>query len=335
MRPPSPPVATTLARLATDAATARRVSDAVTESFDAEEVAAAAFEEADGRWSLTLHFRQRPDETAVRALIAAAAGSAAADALVFETLAPTDWVRKGLEGLPPVDAGRFVVHGAHARARVAVSRIGIEIEAALAFGTGHHGTTRGCLLALDRIAKARGCRPRASRATPLSGRKRRRQALVLDVGTGTGVLAIATAKALRRPVLASDIDPRAVGIARGNARHNGAAAYIDTIRAAGLDARAFRERAPFRLIFANILLEPLKALATPMSRLVARNGHVVLSGLLACQAGAVLASYRARGLVLARRIPLEGWVTLVLVRQVRRSRGLPCVGSIAERPSAS
>jgi ribosomal protein L11 methyltransferase len=334
MLPPSPSVATTLARLATDAATARRVSDAVTESFNAEEVAAAAFEEVDGRWSLTLHFGRRPDEAAVRALIAAAAGSPAADALVFETLAPTDWVRKGLEGLPPVEAGRFVVHGAHARARVAVSRIGIEIEAALAFGTGHHGTTRGCLLALDRIAKARGCRPRASRATPLSGHKRRRQALVLDVGTGTGVLAIAAAKALRRPVLASDIDPRAVGITRGNARNNGAAAYIDTIRAAGLDARVFRERAPFRLIFANILLDPLKALATPMSRLVARNGHVVLSGLLAAQAGAALASYSARGLVLARRIPLEGWVTLVLVRQARGSRGLPCGGSIAGRPRA-
>jgi ribosomal protein L11 methyltransferase len=333
MLPPSPSVATTLARLATDAATARRVSDAVTESFTGEEVAAAAFEEADGRWSLTLHFRQRPDETAVRTLIAAAAGSAAADALVFETLAPTDWVRKGLEGLPPVDAGRFVVHGAHARARVAASRIGIEIEAALAFGTGHHGTTRGCLLALDRIAKARR-RPRASRATPLSERKRRRQALVLDVGTGTGVLAIAAAKSLRRLVLASDIDPRAVAIARGNARNNGAATYIDTIRAASLDARVFRERAPFWLIFANILLEPLKALATPMSRLVARNGHVVLSGLLATQASAALASYRARGLVVARRIPLEGWVTLVLVRQARGSRGLPCGGSIAGRPPA-
>jgi|EndMetStandDraft_8_1072994.scaffolds.fasta_scaffold14500_2 ribosomal protein L11 methyltransferase len=334
MRPPSPPVATTLARLAIDAATARRVSDAVTESFNAEEVAAAAFEEADGRWSLTLHFGQRPDEAAVRALIAVAAGSAAADALVFETLAPTDWVRKGLEGLPPVDAGRFVVHGAHARARVAVSRIGIEIEAALAFGTGHHGTTRGCLLALDGIAKVRRRRPRASSATPLSGRKRRRRALVLDVGTGTGVLAIAAAKALRRLVLASDIDPRAVGMARDNARNNGTATYIDTIRAAGLDARDFRERAPFRLIFANILLEPLRALATPMSRLIAPNGHVVLSGLLAGQAGAALASYRARGLVLARRIPLEGWVTLVLVRPVRRSRRLPCGESIARRPPA-
>src|SRR5215510_3240438 len=194
MRPPSPPVAITLARLATDAATARRASDAVTEGFNAEDVATAAFEEADGRWSLTLHFRQRPDETAVRALIAAAAGSAAANALVFETLAPTDWVRKGLEGLPPVDAGRFVVHGAHARARVAVNRIGIEIEAALAFGTGHHGTTRGCLLALDRIVKARR-RKRDASGGPRLPRKRRRRTAVLDIGTGTGVLAIAAAKA--------------------------------------------------------------------------------------------------------------------------------------------
>src|SRR5262249_56867163 len=118
VRAHSPPVATSLARLGTDAATARRVSDTVTESCDAEEVAAAAFEEADGRWSLVLHFRQRPDEALVRALIATATDSAAADALVFETLAPTDWVRKGLEGLPPVDAGRFVVHGGHARALV-------------------------------------------------------------------------------------------------------------------------------------------------------------------------------------------------------------------------
>src|SRR5262245_14033854 len=140
MRPPSPSVATTLARLATDAATARSVSDAITEGFDAEEVAAAAFEEADGRWSLTLHFRQQPDETAVRALIAAAAGSAAADALVFEMLAPTDWVRKGLEGLPPVDAGRFVVHGAHAGGGGRGNVTGLGIRAGAASGTGSPDT---------------------------------------------------------------------------------------------------------------------------------------------------------------------------------------------------
>jgi ribosomal protein L11 methyltransferase len=306
--------ASVLARLATDAATARAVSDAVTETFDAQEVAASAFEEADGRWSLALHFRDQPDEVALRNLVAAAAGPAAAAALVVETLAPTDWVRKGLEGLGPVAAGRFVVHGAHARSSVGVNRLGIEIEAALAFGTGHHGTTRGCLLALDHIAKVH---QKVHHKRRIGGAKARKRARVLDIGTGTGVLAIAAAKTLRRPVLASDIDARAVGIARDNSRHNNAASYIEIIRAAGLRANRFHQRAPFGLIFANILLEPLRELATPMSRLLAPRGHVVLSGLLAGQAGAALASYRSRGLVLARRIPLEGWMTLVLIRPVR------------------
>ena len=295
---------TAVARLSTDAATAQLVGDALAASFDADAVAVAAFEEPEGRWSLAAHFRDRPDEAAVRALIAAVGGAAAADALVFETLASTDWVRKSLEGLKPVEAGRFVVHGAHHRARVRANRIGIEIEAALAFGTGHHGTTRGCLLALDRILKEQ--RPRQ----------------ILDVGTGTGVLAIAAAKALRRPVLASDIDGRAVTIARENARLNHAGGYVEIVHAAGLGRQRFRAGAPFALIFANILLEPLQRLATPMARLVAPNGHVVLSGLLTAQAGAALASYRARGLVLARRIRLEGWATLVLVRPAMRRRSI-------------
>src|SRR5262249_50208280 len=151
--PDPSPIATVVARLSSDASTAQNIADALAESLEAEQFAASAFEEAPGRWSLAIHFRQPPDEAAVRALIASAAG-AAAHALVFETLAPTDWVRKSLEGLAPVEAGRFVVHGAHDRARVRANRIGIEIAAALAFGTGHHGTTRGCLLALDRIVKA-------------------------------------------------------------------------------------------------------------------------------------------------------------------------------------
>src|SRR5882672_5546341 len=286
--------ATSVARLMTDAAAAKRIGDALAETFDGEEVAASAFEEPDGRWSLAVHFRNPPDEAALRALVASAAGAATAQALAFETLAPTDWVRKSLEGLKPVDAGRFVVHGAHDRAHVRANRIGIEIEAALAFGTGHHGTTRGCLLALDRIVKGR--RPRK----------------ILDVGTGTGVLAIAAARALRRPVLASDIDARSVTIARENARLNRAGAYVEIVHRAGIGARLFRQRAPFDLIFANILLEPLRSLATPMARLVAPRGQVVLSGLLLAQATPALASYRARGLVLARRIRLEGWATLVL-----------------------
>jgi len=315
--PDPSPIATVVARLSSDASTAQKIADALAESFEAEQFAASAFEEAPGRWSLAIHFRQRPDEAAVRALIASAAGSAAAHALVFETLAPTDWVRKSLEGLAPVEAGRFVVHGAHDRARVRANRIGIEIEAALAFGTGHHGTTRGCLLALDRIVKGRR-RQHDKSVGATAPRKRRRRAIVLDIGTGTGVLAIAAAKALRRQVIASDIDARAVTIARDNARTNRVGAAVEVIHAAGVLAMPFRARAPYNLIFANILLDPLKALATPMARLVAPDGQVVLSGLLTAQAGAALASYRARGLALARRVTLEGWATLTLARPARR-----------------
>src|SRR5215813_15116676 len=151
--PDPSPIATVVARLSSDASTAQKIADALAESLEAEQFAASAFEETPGRWSLAIHFRQPPDEAAVRALIASAAGSAAAHALVFETLAPTDWVDKSREGLAPVEAGRFVVHGAHVRERARINRIGIEIDAGLAFGTGHHGTTRGCLLALDRIIK--------------------------------------------------------------------------------------------------------------------------------------------------------------------------------------
>jgi ribosomal protein L11 methyltransferase len=298
MPQPSALPASVVARLTIDRAAAHAIGDALTESFDAAAVAAATVEEADGRCSLAVHFRDRPNETAVRALVALAAGPAAANALTFEPLAAQDWVRTSLAGLVPVEAGRFVVHGAHDRARVPANRIAVEIAAALAFGTGHHGTTRGCLLALDRIAK----------------RQRRRRGKVLDVGTGSGVLAIAAAKALRRPVLASDIDPRAVTIARDNARLNRVGGFVEVAHATGLDAGRFRARAPFALVFANILLDPLRRLATPMARLVAPGGRVVLSGLLAAQASATLAAYHPRGLVLEQRIALEGWVTLVLRR---------------------
>src|ERR1700704_3427779 len=310
------PTATVVARLSTDGATARQVGDLLAESFDAEEVATSAFEQPDGHWALALHFTHHPDETAVRALIASVAGAAAADTLVFETLSPTDWVRKSLEGLTPVEAGRFVVHGAHHRAGVRANQIGIQIEAALAFGTGHHGTTRGCLLALDALVKARS-RKRKAPGSPALRRRRGRKADVLDIGTGTGVLAIAAARALRRPVLASDIDPRAIAIARDNTRVNRVRAAVELIHADGLGAAPFRCRAPYGLVFAHILLQPLTKLATPIARLVAPNGHVVLSGLLTAQTGAALASYRARGLVLLRCIRLEGWATLVLSRICR------------------
>jgi ribosomal protein L11 methyltransferase len=287
------------ALLSTSEAEARHILDALAESFDSTHVVVAASEDRDGRWTVSLHFREAPNETAVRALIGLAAGAETANALVFETVGATDWVQASLQGLTPVAAGRFIVHGAHDRGRVAPNRLGIEIEAALAFGTGHHGTTRGCLLALDRLAKRRP-----------SGRGT--HARVLDLGTGSAVLAIAAALALRRPVLASDNDVRAVHAARANARLNRAGALVEVIAAHGVLVRQLRARAPFDLIFANILLGPLQRMATPMARLLGPHGRVVLSGLLTAQAGAALATYRARGLVLEHRIGLDGWVTLVL-----------------------
>ena len=277
--PSRPAAATVAARLSTDAATAQRIGDALGEHFDADALAASAFEEPDGRWSLAIHFRDQPDEAAVRAVLASAAGIDAARALAFETLAPTDWVRKSLEGLKPVEAGRFVVHGAHDRARVRANRLGIEIEAALAFGTGHHGSTRGCLLALHQLAKGR--KRKATNAPPVAPpSKKGRKSAVLDVGTGTGVLAIAAARTLRAPVLASDIDRRAVTIARDNARKNGVGTLVQVIGAAGLGVAQFRACAPYDLIVANILLEPLRGLATPMARLVVagQEAHLLLPG---------------------------------------------------------
>jgi ribosomal protein L11 methyltransferase len=272
------------------------------ESFDATHAVVGAFEGAAGDWHVSIHFQEPPNETAVRALVALASDPDTANALVFETVADRDWVSASLAGLAPVEAGRFVVHGAHDRARVAANRIGIEIEAALAFGTGHHGTTRGCLLALDAIAKA--------------GRPRN----ILDVGTGSGVLAIAAARALHRRVLASDIDITAVRTARENARRNRAGSAVTVIHVAGVGAPPFRTRAPFDLIFANILLGPLKVLARPIRRLAAGRGQVVLSGLLPGHANAALAAYRAQGFALKRRTDLDGWTTLVLRRGVAARR---------------
>ena len=228
------------------------------------------------------------------------AGHAASEALRFETIAERDWVARSLAGLKPVEAGRFIVHGAHDRAAIIPGRIAIEVEAALAFGTGHHGTTRGCLLALDHVLRRR--RPHAPYR-------------ILDVGTGSGVLAIAAAKALRTGVLATDIDPRVVRVAQENARINRVAPLIEVFCARGLDARRTHARGPYDLVFANIMLGPLRGLARPIAALLAPSGRVILSGLLAAQANAALAAYLPQGLALERRIGLEGWMTLILRRR--------------------
>jgi ribosomal protein L11 methyltransferase len=287
--------ATTVARLFCDEKTARRLASFLGESLDADDSACAAFEGDDGQWQVAIHFRHPPDEAALRELVQLSAGTAAADALAFENVAAADWVAQSLAGLKPVRAGRFIVHGAHDRAQVMPNEIGIEIEAALAFGTGHHGTTRGCLLALDEMAR------------------RWRFKRVLDIGTGSGVLAIAAAKVLRCPVTASDNDLLAVNAARGNARLNRAPG-ITFVHAAGATTHAITRDAPYDLIFANILLGPLTRMAVSVAQLAAPGGRVILSGLLPSHANAALSSYRAQGLVLERRVPLDGWMTLVLRR---------------------
>jgi ribosomal protein L11 methyltransferase len=287
---------THLARIATDAASAGRLADAFADWLGA---AVAAFEQPSGEWSVEIHFEQAPDHNHIRDLVCSVAGNAAGEAIRFERITERDWVATSLAGLKPVDAGRFIVHGAHDRAAITPGRIAIEVEAALAFGTGHHGTTRGCLLALDGVL----------RRIPHAPRR------ILDVGTGSGVLAIAAAKALNTHVLATDIDPRAVRVAQENARINRAAPLVEVLCARGVDQQRIHNGGPYDLVFANILLGPLRGLARSITALVAPGGRVILSGLLAAQANAALVAYLPQGFALERRIGLEGWMTLVLRRR--------------------
>ncbi len=280
-------------RFAADEATAKRVSDLLFEQLDPDEAATSAFEGPAG-WLVEVHLAHDPDRARLTELVRQVAGSGADPE--FLQVEEKDWVAASLAGLAPVPVGRFVVHGSHDRARVKPNEIGIEIEAALAFGTGHHGTTQGCLAAIDRALKVRA--PRR----------------VLDIGTGTGVLAIAIATAAKRKVVAGEIDPRSVEATKANARLNRAGNLVLTVRADGVQHAAIRAGAPYDFVVANILLSPLKRLARPVRVLLARRATVVLSGLMPEQENAARAAWCAQGLVLRRRQVIDNWVTLTLGR---------------------
>jgi len=289
-------------RLVCDERRARAVADLIVESFEPAEAASTAFETEEpwpggGKaWLVEAYFGFKPDEEGLRELVAVAAGEEAAKAVEFGLTEKRDWVANALAGLAPVRAGRFLVHGAHDRARVQPSDIGIEIEAGLAFGTGHHGTTRGCLLHFDRLLK------------------RRRPARVLDVGCGAGVLAIAAAEALKRKVWLGDIDPVAVEVANANARLNGVGVFCKALCSRGVESVALREGAPYDVVFANILAKPLRLLAPSLAAVIARDGDAIVSGLLLADVPGVLAAWRAQGFTLRERIDLEGWASLRLAR---------------------
>ncbi|HWB50919.1 MAG TPA: 50S ribosomal protein L11 methyltransferase [Stellaceae bacterium] len=224
-------------------------------------------------------------------LAATAAGGKILD-LIELPVAERDWLAENRRAFPPQRIGRFFIHGSHWRDRPPAGSIAIEIDAATAFGTGEHPSTRGCLVAFDRLTKARRFRhPR-------------------DIGTGSGILAIAAAKALRRRVAASDIDPVSVRVARHHARRNGMAASVRADAASG----AGRSRG-HDLVFANILARPLVLMARDLARVTAPGGTVILSGLLRRQEAGVLAAYRRQLLALAGRVVIDGWSTLILRRK--------------------
>ncbi len=244
------------------------------------------FEEKPGRYRLEVYVPTKQDAASAEAIVGAAAPELH---LKIKKVKAADWVAMSLEGLPAVRAGRFVVAGAHALMGESNGRTKIWIEASEAFGTGHHGTTWGCLMALE-------------------GKLReRRVERVLDVGAGSGVLAIAAAKC-GAEALAIEIDARAAAIAEINARQNKVAQRVRVI--AGDGARYIAGK-KFDLVFANILMRPLIRLAPKLTRAVEPGGTLILSGLLRSQAPLVREAYASRGLVLERQIPKEAWMTLV------------------------
>jgi len=257
--------------------------------------AVSAFEMTPEEWRVEAY---SPSPVLTSALVArsALAAAAAGGALVEigeDKLPARDWLAENQLAFPPLRIGRFFIYGSHHRGRVPAGAIGIMLDAATAFGTGEHPSTRGCLMALDDLSRCR--------------RFRR----PLDVGTGTGILAVAAAKLLHRRVLASDIDRGAVRVAQHNFGRNGVAGLVRVRQAPGYRDRVL-QRSRYVLVLSNILARPLAMLARDLARTLAPGGRAVLSGLLRRQEPIVLSPHRSRGILLERRLVVDGWSTLVL-----------------------
>lgn len=263
------------------------------EELEPEPTGVGVFEMEDGSglWEVGAYFLEAPDDIALT-LLAAAHG---ARPFAVSEVPETDWVAHVRRELHPVEAGRFFVHGSHDTDKLPDGKVGLLIEAAMAFGTGHHGTTQGCLESMDKLL-SEGIRP----------------CNIADIGCGTAVLAIAAAKVLEGDVIASDIDPVAVDVALANAAANGVGDRVACVEAAGFDHPDLAANAPYDLVFANILKGPLIDLAVPMARHVAPTGHVILSGILNDQAEAVIDAYATAGFTLCDRRIIGDWTTLTL-----------------------
>jgi ribosomal protein L11 methyltransferase len=250
-------------------------------------------EDGSGRYEVGVYFEEEPNEVEL-ALMAAIYG---AKPFAVSEVPETDWVAHVRRELQPVEAGRFFVYGSHDADKVPDGCVPLLIEAAMAFGTGHHGTTKGCLMALDRLDRA--------------GFKGKR---VADIGCGTAVLAMAAAAIWPDPVIASDIDPVAVDVAAANVAANKLAERVDCVEAVGFGHPDLKARAPYDLIFANILKGPLIDLAPDMARFTAPKGHVILSGILNSQADEVVSVYTKAGFRQLSRDEIGEWTALVLFR---------------------
>jgi ribosomal protein L11 methyltransferase len=295
-----PHTVTTVLTLETTQARARALTELIGEMLDPTETAVSAFEKDEGQldppWFVEVYFAEDPDREAILELVGPVLGADLTSA-VFSDVNARDWVAASLEGLKPVRAGRFLVHGSHDRHLRRAGDIAIEIEAGLAFGTGHHGTTAGCLLAIN------------------AALKQRRVGAVLDVGAGTGVLALAAALRQKRMVVAGDIDPVAVEVMRDNAALNGARPLLRTYVGPGVRSAIARRPRHFDLVIANILQRPLMRLARELAAVTAPGGRLILSGLLVKDANGVIFAYAAQGFRVMRRSVRDGWVTLVLARR--------------------